>query len=85
MILILLCRVYTCRFNNQVPNGKLVKSTFLLSSSRNILFVKKIENLLHTTSKKLSFKTWKAVFTNVRLKTANCKRGISYVEVAAPD
>jgi len=27
------CRVYTCRFDNQVPNGKLVKSTFLLSSS----------------------------------------------------
>jgi len=24
------CRVYTCRFDNQVPNGKLVKKSFLV-------------------------------------------------------
>jgi len=47
-----LCRVYTCRFDNQVPNGSLPKSNFLLSSSRNILSVKWIESLLHTASKK---------------------------------
>jgi len=52
----ILCRVYICRFNNQVPIGMLVKKyTFLLSSSRNILLVKKIESLLHTASKKFEF------------------------------
>jgi len=50
-----LCRVYTCSFDNQVPNEKLVKSTFRLSSSHNILFVKKMESLLHTASKKFEF------------------------------
>jgi len=32
---------------------KYTQSTFLLSSSRNILFVKWVESLLHTASKKL--------------------------------
>jgi len=48
-----LCRVYTYRFDNHVPKGKLLKRTFLLSSSHNILFAKWIESLLHTASKKL--------------------------------
>jgi len=25
-----ICRVYTCRFNNQIPNGKFVKKYFLV-------------------------------------------------------
>jgi len=50
-----LCRIYTCRFDNQVPKGKLLKKYFLLPSSRNILFLKWKESLLHTASKKFYF------------------------------
>jgi len=45
------------------------KSIFVLSSSRNILFVKRIESLLH----KLSLKTWKSVFTNTRFRSWSSK------------
>jgi len=30
MLQMKLCRVYTCRFDNQVPNGRLVKKYFLV-------------------------------------------------------
>jgi len=59
-----LYRVYTCRFNNQIPNRKLVKNTLLLSSSHNILFVMRIQQ-----ARNLGFKTLKAVFTNVRFRS----------------
>jgi len=48
----------------------LYKSNFLLSSSRNILFVKRIESLLHTASKKFTSGSFLVV------KTAKCKRDI---------
>jgi len=53
--LFILYRVYTCRFDNQVPNGKLVKKYFLVVKLAQYLFVKKIESLLHIASKKFEF------------------------------
>jgi len=32
-----------------------------------------LQSLLHTASKKLDFKTWKAVFTNVRFRFSSSK------------
>jgi len=72
-----LCRVYSSRFDNQVSNGKFIKTYFLvvklksslfyrkrdfiansnanfIANSRTI-FVKTVESLLHTTSKKFEF------------------------------
>jgi len=37
------------------------------------LFVKWIESLLHTATKKFNFKTWKAVLTNVRFRSWSSK------------
>jgi len=45
------CRVYTCRFDNQVPNGKLVKKYFLV--------VKLVESCFH--KRQISFLVVKIV------------------------
>jgi len=47
---VILRRVYTCRFDNQVTNEKLTKKYFLVVEMRNSLFVKWIESLLHNAS-----------------------------------
>jgi len=56
----------------------LYKSILLLLSSRNILFVKRRENLrsgsnFKLQARNLSFKTWEAVFTNVRFRSWSSK------------
>jgi len=51
----ILYRVYAYRFDNQVTNGKLVKKYCLVVNLRNILFVKRIESLLHIASQKFEF------------------------------
>jgi len=73
-------------FDNEVTNEKLIKSNFLLSSSRNILFVKWIESLLHSTSKKFEFVNLESCFHKRQVsflvaKIAKYKRGISYILV----
>jgi len=74
----ILCRVYTCRFDNQVPKGKLLKKYFhvvklaqyfVCEVDRRFCFILQARNC--------NFKTWKAVFINVRFRSWS-KRGIKY-------
>jgi len=60
----------------------LQKSSFLLPSSRNILFVKRMESLLHPANKKFEFWNFESRFHKRKIlflvvKTVKCKRGIS--------
>jgi len=68
-----LCRVYTCRFDNQVPNEKLVYSKYIFvfqdRAIQYTVYRKRIDSLLKIAARKFEFKTWKSVFTNVRFRS----------------
>jgi len=60
----------------------LYKRIFVLSRSSSILFVKQIDSLLHTVSKKFKFEKLESLFHKHKVsflvvKTVKCKRGIT--------
>jgi len=62
-------------------NENLYKSIFVLSSSRNTWFVKRIESFLHTAHMKFEYSNLEIRFHKCQVsflvvKTVKCKRGI---------
>jgi len=51
----ILCRVYTCRFDNQVQNEKLVEKYFCVVKVTRYIVYEEIESLLEIAVKKFEF------------------------------